>query len=562
MNDVCIVCMAADNKFAEELSRILKRNRFSVSITTLLPGSAAYPHITQKQLNNNCRIVVLWSEGALQSGTLQRALESEAEKGNLLSVSTDSCSVPIPYHHLPQVNLSSWDGQEETADLLYLFQRIKSPFPEIKSNRISAGKRGPFHITISRSSKFRRLNPQRIFSEKAQQRRKRLIAFLQSGHDEETALSDRELISRTVEFENHFAQSGIPARIIHIRLSSFYVVYTFVFNTSAVLSSLSNALNAVYGDYQMAGVRAVRAGKSKTKVRIEVPNLQVAHPALKDLLLSQTFLKSKKTLPVVLGVDVKGKVVTIDLNALPHLFIAGGSERGSSSIIQSIVVSLLFMKNPGSVKFAMIDSGQKELALFQELGSRYFARPENLYESIVSDAGHISVMLQSLIKEMEKRFAIHSAEDKGSAKNMLNRAKLPHIVVIIADLQHIMKSALRDAEININRLAQIGHLVGIHLIVATNSVAPDIFTGVFRANFPVRLCFKLSSYVESRTVLETRDACFLASYGDAFFLADRNSHTFRIKTVITRSMEIKNFIHHINGQSTNTEYLLPDALPS
>ena len=303
-------------------------------------------------------------------------------------------------------------------------------------------------------------------------------------------------------------------------------------------------------------IRIVAPIPGKSAVGIEVPNDIKAIVALRDLLCSKEFINTKSNLPLILGKDITGRALISDLTSAPHLLIAGATGSGKSVCINAIIMSLLYSCSPTILKFLMVDPKKVELAQYNDI--------PHMLAPVITDPKKVSMGLNWVVREMEDRYQILADAGVRNIKgfNALSKEQrlrvtvsknfsqgiMPYIVVILDELADLMMVAQDDIEDAIARLAQLSRAVGIHLILATQRPSVNVITGVIKANFPVRISFKVSSKVDSRTVLDANGAEKLLGNGDMLFLPPGTSKLIRGQGTFVSDDEIKKVVEFVKEQ--------------
>jgi DNA segregation ATPase FtsK/SpoIIIE-like protein len=286
-------------------------------------------------------------------------------------------------------------------------------------------------------------------------------------------------------------------------------------------------------------------------VGIEVPNTAATMVSMREILESEAYRAIHSPLRVVLGKDVTGSAVCIDLATLPHLLIAGATGSGKSVCLNVIISCLLYQNTPEDVRLLMVDPKMVELSVYNGI--------PHLLSPVVTDMNKIVGALRWTIREMERRYALFRdagvrnlarynqklAEQGGSADT--KQKKLPYIVVIIDELADLMMVAPDDVEENICRLAQLARATGIHLVIATQRPSVDVVTGLIKANFPARIAFAMSSQVDSRTILDQVGAEKLLGRGDMLYQDPRMPKPVRLQGAFLSDREIERLVEFWQG---------------
>ncbi|MFW5906022.1 MAG: DNA translocase FtsK, partial [Desulfobia sp.] len=291
-----------------------------------------------------------------------------------------------------------------------------------------------------------------------------------------------------------------------------------------------------------ASVRIVGSIPGKAALGIEVanPDREVVH--IRDILATEDYQKSKSRLTMALGMDVVGNPVTADLGKMPHLLIAGATGAGKSVAINTIICSILFKATPDEVRLLLIDPKRIELSGYEDI--------PHLLHPVVADPKMASRALQWAVKEMERRYSLLE-EMKVKSFTNYNRVaeeKLPYIVIIIDELADLMMVSSSEVETSVARLAQKARAAGVHLILATQRPSVDVLTGLIKANFPTRMSFKVSSKVDSRTILDGSGAEHLLGAGDMLFLPPGAARLQRIHGAFISEKESERIVDFLKEQ--------------
>lgn len=317
------------------------------------------------------------------------------------------------------------------------------------------------------------------------------------------------------------------------------------------------------------GIRIIAPIPGKGTIGIEVANKNKQIVALKELLRSEKFNDEKMELPLALGKNISNEVVVGDLTKMPHLLIAGATGQGKSVGINAILMSILYRKHPSEVKLVLIDPKKVELPIYTEIEKHFLAQLPNQEEAIITDTSKVIYTLNSLCIEMDQRYELLKMarvrnlleyNDKFKARK-LNPEKghrfLPYIILIIDEFADLIMTAGKEVEMPIGRLAQLARAVGIHLIIATQRPSVKIITGLIKANFPGRIAFKVSSNIDSRTILDYGGAERLIGRGDMLY--NVGSDLVRLQCAFVDTPEVERVIKHIGSQQGFGEpYYLPE----
>ncbi|MBK8955175.1 MAG: DNA translocase FtsK [Saprospiraceae bacterium] len=317
------------------------------------------------------------------------------------------------------------------------------------------------------------------------------------------------------------------------------------------------------------GIRIIAPIPGRGTIGIEVANKNRQTVPLKELLKTEKFNDPKIELPIALGKNISNEVIVSDLTKMPHLLIAGATGQGKSVGINAILLSLLYRKHPSEVKLVLIDPKKVELPIYAEIYKHFLAQLPNSDEAIITDTSKVIYTLNSLCIEMDQRYELLKGarvrnileyNDKFN-KRKLNPEKghrhLPYIVLVIDEFADLIMTAGKEVEMPLGRLAQLARAVGIHLIIATQRPSVKIITGLIKANFPGRIAFKVSSNIDSRTILDCGGAERLIGRGDMLY--NVGSDIIRLQCAYVDTVEVERVMRHIaSQQSYGTPYLLPE----
>jgi S-DNA-T family DNA segregation ATPase FtsK/SpoIIIE len=346
-------------------------------------------------------------------------------------------------------------------------------------------------------------------------------------------------------------------------------LYEIVPEAGIKISRIKNLEDDIALSLSALGIRIIAPIPGKGTIGIEVPNKNREMVGIRSVLSSERFQKTDKELPVAIGKTISNELMVIDLTKMPHLLVAGATGQGKSVGLNVILTSLLYKKHPSQLKFILVDPKKVEMSLFSKIERHYLAKLPNSEEAIITDTKKVVYTLNSLCIEMENRYEI--LKDAG-AKNIkeynakfvarkLNPKEghrfLPYIVLVIDELADLMMTAGKEVETPIARLAQLARAIGIHLVVATQRPSVNVITGVIKANFPARLSFKVTSKIDSRTILDTGGADQLIGQGDMLFSS--GSEIVRLQSPFVDTPEIERICDFIGSQrGYDSAYMLPE----
>ena len=319
------------------------------------------------------------------------------------------------------------------------------------------------------------------------------------------------------------------------------------------IRTIANLVDDIALSLATAGVRIEAPIPGKSAVGIEVPNQHQATVYLRTLIESQTFMDTPSRLAVCLGQDVAGKPIYFNIDKMPHLLIAGATGMGKSVCINSLIISLLYKAKPDEVKLILVDPKKVEFNIYKDI--------PHLYVPVVSDPKKAAGVLATAVAEMERRFELIEecnvrdiTNYNRLAENDPDLTPMPRIVIIIDELADLMMTASDDVETAICRLAQKARAAGIHIIIGTQRPSVDVITGLIKANIPSRIACKVSSQVDSRTIIDIGGAEKLIGRGDMLFAPVGAMKPIRVQGAFVGDMEVENIVEFIKANNSAAHY--------
>ena len=337
------------------------------------------------------------------------------------------------------------------------------------------------------------------------------------------------------------------------------------------ISRIKNLEDDIALSLAALGIRIIAPIPGKGTIGIEVPNIRKSVVSMKTLLASEKFQNSKFSLPIAIGKKIDNENFIVDLTSMPHLLMAGATGQGKSVGLNAILVSLLYKKHPSQLKFVLVDPKKVELSLYRVIEKHFLAKLPGEQDAIITDTKKVINTLNALCIEMDNRYDllkeagcrnIKEYNDKFTARR-LNPEKghqfLPFIVLVVDEFADLIMTAGKEVEMPIARLAQLARAVGIHLIIATQRPSVNIITGTIKANFPARIAFKVSSKIDSRTILDAGGAEQLIGKGD--MLVSYNGEITRLQCAFVDTPEVDRVCSFIADQKGYPQaFLLPEYI--
>lgn len=382
-------------------------------------------------------------------------------------------------------------------------------------------------------------------------------------------VSQEELESNKTKIVDTLGSYGINISKIKATIGPTVTLYEIIPEAGVRISKIKNLEGDIALSLAALGIRIIAPMPGRGTIGIEVPNKNRETVFARSVLANERFQKSNYDLPIVLGKTISNDIHIADLAKMPHLLMAGATGQGKSVGLNVILASLIYKKHPAELKFVLVDPKKVELTLFNKLERHFLAKLPNAEEAIITDTKKVIFTLNSLCIEMDSRYdllkeaAVRNLKEYNAkfAARRLNPEKghrfLPYIVLVIDELADLMMTAGKEVETPIARLAQLARAVGIHLVVATQRPSVKVITGLIKANFPARLSFRVTSSIDSRTILDMGGAEQLVGQGD--MLLAINSEVIRLQCPFIDTREIEDICEYIGGQRGYDEaYALPE----
>ena len=344
------------------------------------------------------------------------------------------------------------------------------------------------------------------------------------------------------QLEEQLGNFGVSGKVIGISPGPVVTTYEYSPAPGVKINKIVGLADDLALGLRAKSVRVVGSVPGKAALGIEIPNEKRQIVYIRDLIGAEAYRHNSGKLSIALGLDVVGNLVMDNLAKMPHLLIAGATGAGKSVGINTIIASILFNATPAEVRFLMIDPKRIELSGYEGI--------PHLLHPVVVDPRLASRALNWAVREMERRYRLlEEAKVKNfDSYNKQATEKIPYIVVIVDELADLMMVASKDVETAIARLAQMARAAGIHLILATQRPSVDVLTGLIKANFPTRISFKVSSKIDSRTILDASGAEHLLGAGDMLFLAPGTSSAKRIHGAYISEAETTNVVEFLKNQ--------------
>jgi len=346
-------------------------------------------------------------------------------------------------------------------------------------------------------------------------------------------------------------------------------LYEIIPEAGIRISKIKNLEDDIALSLSALGIRIIAPIPGKGTIGIEVPNKNPKIVSMRSAIASPKFQNAEMELPLTLGKTISNETFVVDLAKMPHLLMAGATGQGKSVGLNAILTSLLYKKHPAEVKFVLVDPKKVELTLFNKVERHFLAKLPDTEEPIITDTNKVINTLNSLCIEMDQRYDLlknamcrnikeYNTKFKARKLNPNDGHKfLPYIVLVIDEFADLIMTAGKEVETPIARLAQLARAIGIHLIVATQRPSVNVITGIIKANFPARIAFRVTSKIDSRTILDNSGADQLIGRGDMLYT--QGNELVRIQCAFVDTPEVANITEYIGAQKAYPDaHLLPE----
>lgn len=397
------------------------------------------------------------------------------------------------------------------------------------------------------------------------------LQLLEQHGSEKIVHDPSELESNKTQIINTLRNYAIEIQKISATVGPTVTLYEIVPAPGVRISRIKNLEDDIALSLAALGIRIIAPIPGKGTIGIEVPNLKKTIVSMKTLLSSEKFQHNNYSLPIAIGKKIDNDNYIVDLASMPHLLMAGATGQGKSVGLNAILVSLLYKKHPSQLKFVLIDPKKVELSIYRHIERHFLAKLPGEEDAIITDTKKVIHTLNALCIEMDNRYDLLKEAGARNIKEynekFINRklnpqkghSYLPFIVLVVDEFADLIMTAGKEVEMPIARLAQLARAIGIHLIIATQRPSVNIITGTIKANFPARIAFKVSSKIDSRTILDTGGAEQLIGKGD--MLISHNGELTRLQCAFVDTPEVEQVVDFIGEQQGYPQaFLLPEYI--
>ncbi|MDR2928009.1 MAG: DNA translocase FtsK [Cytophagaceae bacterium] len=395
--------------------------------------------------------------------------------------------------------------------------------------------------------------------------------LLEDHSSEQSSIKEEELIANKNKIVKTLEDFKIEIKSIKATVGPTVTLYEIVPIQGVRISRIKNLEDDIALSLAALGIRIIAPIPGKGTIGIEVPNSDPEIVSMKSIITSRKFQNSNYELPIALGKTISNETFVMDLAKTPHMLVAGATGQGKSVGLNAILTSLLYKKHPSQLKFVMVDPKKVEFSIYSKIERHFLAKLSEDEEPIITDVQRVVSTLHSLTVEMDERYDLlkkaHTRNIKEYNAKFISRSLnpekghrfLPYIVVVIDEFGDLIMTAGKEVELPIARIAQLARAVGIHMIIATQRPSTNIITGVIKANFPTRVAFRVSSMIDSRTILDSPGANQLIGRGD--MLISQGSELVRVQCAFVDTPEVERIVDFIGSQrGYATALILPEAV--
>ena len=383
---------------------------------------------------------------------------------------------------------------------------------------------------------------------------------------DEEELEDNK--NKIVETLNNY-KIGISS--IKATVGPTVTLYEIIPDAGIRISKIKNLEDDIALSLSALGIRIIAPIPGRGTIGIEVPNKNATIVSMSSVIASKKFQSTEMELPVALGKTISNETFVVDLSKMPHMLMAGATGQGKSVGLNAVLTSLLYKMHPAEVKFVLVDPKKVELTLFNKIERHYLAKLPDSEDAIITDNTKVINTLNSLCIEMDNRYDLLKLAFCRNVKEYNTKFKarklnpneghkfLPYIVLVVDEFADLIMTAGKEVETPIARLAQLARAIGIHLIIATQRPSVNVITGVIKANFPARIAFRVTSKIDSRTILDSSGADQLIGRGDMLYT--QGNDLVRIQCAFVDTPEVERLTNFIGSQKAySSAYILPEYI--
>jgi S-DNA-T family DNA segregation ATPase FtsK/SpoIIIE len=500
--------------------------------------------------------MALWFQSLKKTET-QKINEEIADEG--IEIDLDSVSeAPTSTENLEEeIAFDNSADKKETAvlDTEPIAMEIEAPVEESVEEKLSktlVEKQGFFDPTLELSN-FKRPG----------------IDLLKDYGDSGITINQEELEANKNKIVDTLNNYKIGIANIKATIGPTVTLYEIVPDAGIRISKIKNLEDDIALSLSALGIRIIAPIPGKGTIGIEVPNQKPSIVSMRSVISASKFQNAEMELPIALGKTISNETFVVDLSKMPHLLMAGATGQGKSVGLNAVLTSLLYKKHPAEIKFVLVDPKKVELNIYNKIERHYLAKLPDTEEAIITDNTKVINTLNSLCIEMDNRYELLKNAmcrnlkeyNKKFRERKLNpnegHSYLPYIVLVVDEFADLIMTAGKEVETPIARLAQLARAIGIHLIIATQRPSVNVITGIIKANFPARIAFRVTSKIDSRTILDSGGADQLIGRGDMLYT--QGNELTRIQCAFVDTPEVERIAAYVGGQKGYADaHLLPE----
>ena len=498
-------------------------------------------------------------------------LKKFKEKNDIDNDNSETTTNPVDNGNLNTQNLPQKEKEDNNPKIDNTTTKIDNDLPsshiKIEVNEIKKEKAAKENRAKELVENFGEVDPKLMLSRFEFPK----LNLLKQYDTENITIDDDELEENKERIVETLGNYNISIADIQATIGPTVTLYEIIPDAGVRISKIKNLEDDIALSLSALGIRIIAPIPGKGTIGIEVPNKKPTIVSMHSVISTEKFQKSEMELPVAIGKTIDNETLVFDLAKMPHLLMAGATGQGKSVGLNAVLTSLLYKKHPAEVKFVLVDPKKVELNLYNKIEKHYLAKLPDSEEAIITDNKKVINTLNSLCIEMDNRYELlknascrniveYNKKFKSRRLNPENGHKfLPYIVLVVDEFADLIMTAGKEVETPIARLAQLARAIGIHLIIATQRPSVNVITGVIKANFPARIAFRVTSKIDSRTILDGSGADQLIGRGDMLFT--QGNELIRIQCAFVDTPEIEELTEFIGMQTSYpTAHLLPEYI--
>ena len=470
-----------------------------------------------------------------------------------------------------EIPLEENDTEENNINSIDEFPPIDKITSEVEAPEIKMEIEAPIEETADEKLAQTLVEKQGFFDPTLELSKFRMPGYdlLKDYGDSGITINQEELEANKNKIVETLSNYKIGIANIKATIGPTVTLYEIVPDAGIRISKIKNLEDDIALSLSALGIRIIAPIPGKGTIGIEVPNQKPSIVSMRSVISASRFQNAEMELPIALGKTISNETFVVDLAKMPHLLMAGATGQGKSVGLNAVLTSLLYKKHPAEVKFVLVDTKKVELNIYNKIERHYLAKLPDTEEAIITDNTKVINTLNSLCIEMDNRYELLKNAmcrnlkeyNKKFRERKLNpndgHSYLPYIVLVVDEFADLIMTAGKEVETPIARLAQLARAIGIHLIIATQRPSVNVITGIIKANFPARIAFRVTSKIDSRTILDSGGADQLIGRGDMLYT--QGNELTRIQCAFVDTPEVERIAAYIGGQKGYADaHLLPE----